>query len=370
MQAATYQTPIPYSDDIEHRPEGEDETIDKIISSMSHESAKVAEREGHTVRASHAKASAVLKGQLRVIDGLPAELRQGLFAEPRTFNVAVRLAQGPGENLSDSVSTHRGMAIKVFGVEGPKLPGHENETTQDFVFATGPVFPNADAAGFLGAIKGLEGGAGGTMPDAVKTAVSATAGTLNKVVKAVTGGDSPLLDFFGHAPRHPLVDCYYSQAALRYGDYVAKIVAVPVAPGQDALSRDPLDTSENPNTFRDATVEYFRNNNAEFEIRVQLCTNLDTMPVEDASVQWPEEESPYRPVARLMLPRQDAMSEARRIFFNEGMSFRPSHSLAAHRPLGSLMRARLRTYPALVKFRQGRNGNTTIEPTSLEQIPD
>jgi len=363
-------TPIPYSDAVETRPEGEDETIDGIIASMSHESEKVAAREGHTVRASHAKASAVLKGTLRVMEGLPPELAQGLFAAPGSYDVAVRLAQGPGENLPDRVSTHRGMAIKVFGVDGPKLPGHENGTTQDFVLATGPVFPNADAAAFLGAIKGLEKGAGGTMPDAVKAAVSATAGALNKVVKAVTGGDSPLLDFFGHAPRHPLVDCYYSQAALRYGDHVAKIVAVPVSPGQEALGRDPLDTSDNPDTFRDAAVSYFRGQDAEFEIRVQLCTNLETMPVEDASVQWSEDESPYRPVARLVLPRQEAMSEARHAFFNDRMSFRPSHSLAAHRPLGSLMRARLRTYQALAAFRQGRNGDRAVEPTGLEQIPD
>ena len=359
---------VRYSDDIEVRPEGEDETIDKIIASMTHESEKVADREHQVVRASHAKATALVKGQLRILDGLPPELRQGLFAEPRTYDVLVRMAQGPGEHLSDNVSTHRGLAIKVFGVEGEKLPGHESETTQDFVFATGPVFPNADAAGFLTAIKGLE--AGTRMPQPVKTAVSATSGAINTVVKAVTGGDSPLMDFFGHTPRHPLTDCYYSQAALRYGDYVAKIVAVPVSPGQDAISRDAMDTSANPNTFRDATVDYFRREGAEFEIRVQLCADLATMPVEDASVQWPEDASPYRPVARLVLPSQNAMSDTRRIFVEGGMSFRPSHSLAAHRPLGSLMRARLRTYHALVTFRQTRNGNPELEPAALEAIPN
>ena len=71
-----------------------------------------------------------------------------MFAAPRTHPVLVRLAQGPGELLSDSVSTHRGMAIKVFGAEGPKLPGHEGADTQDFVLATGPAFPQADASAF------------------------------------------------------------------------------------------------------------------------------------------------------------------------------------------------------------------------------
>ena len=360
---------VRYRDDLETIPDDEDRTIAAIIASMTHESEKVAAREHHAVRASHAKASALLKGELRVLDDLPPELRQGLFAIPRSYDVAVRMAQGPGEHLPDSVHTHRGMAIKVFGVEGDKLPGH-TEPTQDFVLATGPVFPNGDAASFLTAMKGLEVGAGGTMPDAVKAAVSATSGAINNVVRAVTGGDSPLMDFFGHTPRHPLTDFYYSQAALRYGDHVAKIVAVPIAPEQDALGRDAMDTHDNPNVFRDATVDYFRDHEAVFEIQVQLCTDLDTMPIEDASVRWPEDTSPYRTVARLTLPRQDAMGDARRLFMNDAMSFRPGHSLAAHRPLGSLMRARLSTYPALYAFRQRQNGNPQVEPKSLDAIPD
>ena len=356
-----------YSDDIETRPDGEDETIDKIIASMTHESQKVAAREGHTVRASHAKASAFLKGELRVLDGLPPELRQGLFAEPRSYPVAVRLAQGPGEHLPDSVSTHRGMAVKVLGAVGPKIAGHADDT-QDFVLATGPVFPNADAAGFLGALKGLEATAGGH--EMLKGVASSTARAVDKAVMAIKGDHSPLLDFFGHTPRHPLTDTYYSQAALRYGDHVAKLCAVPVSPAQDAIGDGPMDTAGRPDAFRDATVAFFGEAGAEFEIRVQLCTDLATMPVEDASVRWPEDASPYRAVARLVLPRQNALGEARRAFMTERMSFRPTHSLAAHRPLGSLMRARLRTYPALVAHRAGQNGAPPVEPTSLDQIPD
>jgi hypothetical protein len=358
---------IRYSDEVEVHPAGEDEAIAGIIAAMTHESRKVAAREGHTVRASHAKASAFLKGELRVLDGLPPELRQGLFAEPRTYPVAVRMAQGPGEHLPDSVSTHRGLAFKVLDAAGPKIDGHA-EDTQDFVLATGPVFPNPNAAAFLRAMKGIEATAGGR--ETLKEVVSNAARQLDKVVLAVKGDHSPLLDFFGHTPRHPLTDTYYSQAALRYGDYVAKICLVPVSPGQDALGDGPMDTSGRPDAFRDATVAYFGEAGAEFELRVQLCTDLASMPVEDASVRWPEDESPYRAVARLVLPRQDALGEARRAFMTERMSFRPAHSLAAHRPLGSLMRARLKTYPALAAHRRNHNGAEAAEPTSLDQIPD
>ena len=363
----TNQSYIRYSDAIEVPAAGEDETIAAIIASMIHESRKVAAREGHTVRASHAKASAFLKGDLRVLEGLPPDLRQGLFAEPNTYPVAVRLAQGPGEHLPDSVSTHRGLAIKVLGARGPKIEGHGDDT-QDFVLATGPVFPNADAAAFLQAMKGLEASAGGHAT--LKQVVSQAARQIDRVVTAVKGDHSPLLDFFGHTPRHPLCDTYYSQAALRYGDYVAKLSAVPVSPGQQALGDGPMDLSGRADAFRDATVAYFGEDDAEFEIRVQLCTDLKSMPIEDASVRWPEDESPYRPVARLTLPRQEADGAARRAFMTERLSFRPAHSLAAHRPLGSLMRARLKTYPALAAYRSGQNSVGTIEPVSLDQIPD
>ncbi len=56
---------------------------------------------------------------------LPPELAQGLLVNPEKFDVAIRFAQGPGETLGNRVSPHRGMAIKVFGVEGAKLPGHD-----------------------------------------------------------------------------------------------------------------------------------------------------------------------------------------------------------------------------------------------------
>ncbi|XYD09056.1 catalase family protein [Methylobacterium sp. NMS12] len=358
--------PIRYHDGIEVLAPDEAETIDGIIASMTHESEKTADRYGHAVRASHAKVSGVAVGELVIQPDLPPELRQGLFAQAGAHPVVVRFAQGPGEYLKDSVSTHRGMAIKVFDVEGEKLPGHDTPT-QDFVFATGPVFPNPDAKGFLGSMKQLE--AGTSAPEALKVAVSGAARAIDSVVKAVKGQSSPLLDFFGHEPLHPLAEPYYSQAALRYGNHVAKIAAFPASPVQSALAGEELHPGEDPNAFRHAVLNYLKGEAAVFEIRVQLCLDLNEMPVEDASKEWSEAASPYRTVARLVLPPQDGYSEARRTYADDVMSFRPAHSLAAHRPLGSLMRARLKTYQALSRFRHERNQAGEVEPTSVAQIP-
>lgn len=361
------QSYVRYSDSVEQPSADENDVIAQIIQSMTRESQTVAARDGHTVRASHAKSTGLLKGELRVLDGLPEPLRQGLFARPRTYPVVVRLAQGPGEVLSDSVSTHRGMAIKVFGVEGPKLAGHEGADTQDFVLATGPAFAQSSASTFLVAIKGLEKGTG--LPEVVKQAVSSTSRVTNAAIKAL-GGDSPTFGFFGHTKRSPLADAYFSQAALRHGDYIAKLGVFPVSPDLVALIDQTLDTSADPNAFRTAVVEHFRAKGAEFELRAQLCVDLERMPVEDASVPWPEDESPYVAVARIVLPPQNAYSPTRQAYFDEVLSFQPAHALAAHRPLGSLMRARLQTYQALSLYRHHQNSKSQVEPGAVDQVPD
>jgi len=86
------------------------------------------------------------------------------------------------------------------------------------------------------------------------------------------------------------------------------------------------------------------------------------MPIEDASVAWPEDQSPYVAVARLFVPQQNAWSAEGIKAIDEGMAFSPWHGLAAHRPLGSVMRARRPAYENSARFRAERNGCPIHEP--------
>jgi hypothetical protein len=353
-----------YSDSIESIQPDEQESIDGIIQGMMKQTDTVEKRDGHAVRASHAKSSACVIGELHVSD-LPPELAQGLFATPGTYPVAIRMAQGPGEKLGDRVSTHRGLSIKVFNVTGEKLQGHSDDT-QDFVLATGPTFPSGTAQGFLRDAKQI--GLATPMPEGLKSAVSSLARNMNRLLTKVTE-PSAKADFFGHPYSHPLADAYFSQAPMRFGDYVAKLGAVPVSAAQADLKEWTLDSKQDEDGFRHAAVDYFATHDAVFELRAQLWTNAQKQPIEDASVEWPVEESPYRTVGILRIPRQDAYSDARVEYFDEKMTFRPAHSLAAHRPLGSVMRARLQVYQALSKFRHEHNGVAVQNPGSIDEIP-
>ena len=356
-----------YRDDVEIVAPDEDKTFDRIIAVMREGGRITRERYGQAVRTSHAKAHGLLKGELRVLDNLPEPLRQGLFATPKTFPVVVRLSHVPGELLDDrKVSTPRGMAIKIFDAEGPKVAGHEGENTHDFVLDTGKAFIASDAKVFLAEITATE--AATPLPQAVKQAVSATSRAANAALNAV-GLNSATLDFYGHPKLHPLAEPYFTQAPIRYGDYIAKLGIFPDTSRLRALAEKTL-AIDDENGLRNAVVEFFRSNPAEFEVRVQLCTDLDAMPVEDASAEWPEDRSPYQPVARLVLPPQDAWSPARQASVDDGLSFAPSHSLAAHRPLGSIMRARMKAYAVLGSARRRENGNPVREPRSISEVPD
>jgi hypothetical protein len=357
---------LPYRDDIETPEPNEQESIDGIIAGMTQETRTVEKRDGHAVRASHAKSTACVIGELVVADDLPPELAQGLFAKPGRFAVAVRFAQGPGEKLGDRVSTHRGMAIKVFGVDGERLAGHD-APTQDFVLASGTTFPAGTAAGFLSQAKKI--GATTPMPEGVKSAAASVARNINRVLNAIGAGPSQTLDFYGHPFSHPLAETYFSQCPVRYGGHVAKLGAFPVAAEQRALADWRLDPHQDEDGFRHAAVDYFDGDEAVFELRAQLWTDADAQPIEDTSVDWPVADSPYRTIATIRLPRQAAYGPDRVRYFDEVMTFRPAHSLAAHRPLGGVMRARMQVYQALSDVRHRDTGIPAANTARIEDIP-
>ena len=53
---------------------------------------------------------------------------------------------------------------------------------------------------------------------------------------------------------------------------------------------------------------------------------------------------------------------------DEGLAFSPWHGLAAHRPLGSVMRARNTTYTNSAEFRGKHNGCPMHEPKAATDL--
>ena len=328
---------------------------------------KVFEDTGHAYRGVHAKSHGILRGELHVAPNLPAVLAQGVFAKCRSYPVVMRLSTVPGDILDDAVSTPRGVALKIIGVEGARLPSSENDVTQDFVLVNGPAFGTATAKAFAKNLK-LVAATTDRAPE-LKKVLSAVFRGAEKVSEALGHQSPTLLSLGGHPETHPLGDTYYSQAPVLYGDYIVKVALVPVSPQLIALKNAPVDLKGKPNGLRDALLKYFEAQGADWELRVQFCTDLKAMPIEDASKVWPEELSPYVTVGRVRVDPQTAWSQERSAAVDDSMSFSPWHGLAAHRPLGSVMRVRKVVYETAAKFRAERDRVSIAEPHNLDNFP-
>lgn len=361
-------SPLRYDASFETPEPDEADTINALIDTFRDIQQTTLQDYGHAVRSVHAKSHGLLRGELRVLDGLPPVLAQGLFARPGTYPVVLRLSTTPGDILDDNVSTPRGMAIKVLGVEGPRLPGSEDDVTQDFILVNGPAFLKPDLKSFLRSLKLLA--ATTDKAEGLKKVASAVLQTAEKAIERVGGESANLKSMGGHPETHLLGETFYSQAALLYGPYMAKVAVVPVSPQLAALTGAPLDLDGKPDGLRQAVVQYFGTHAAQWEVRVQLCTDRTSMPIEDASVVWPEDQSPYVAVARIEVPPQPAWSEARSAAIDDGLSFSPWHGLAAHRPLGAIMRARQAAYEMSAAFRGRHNKRPIREPRTIDDLPD
>jgi len=301
---------------------------------------------GSAQRFGNTKTFGVVRGEFTVLPDLPEQLRQGLFAAPATYPAWVRFS-GPGPYAPPDLEDlgQCSVGIKVMGVEGPKLAGDES-ATQDLILVSPASF---------------------VTPDIRENA------RLQRWVRA----KAPLgylLDPPGrhllhlamqllYSPMHtsPLEVQYYSNVPFLLGE--GRAVQYSLRPRARARTRIPAHPGEN--YLREAMVRTLAAADWSFDFLVQVQTDPHRMPVEDATVKWPERLSPYVPVARLRLPAQRFDSDPQ-LAFADVLRYNPWHSLPAHRPLGNSNRARRRMYAELADLRQAMNRAPHVEPTGAE----
>ena len=357
---------VHYGEDVEVRTDDEEELTAEILEIMATTNRRAFDRHRHAVRDAHAKSHGFLKGEL-VVPDLPSHLRQGVFARPSTYPVVIRLSSAPGDIHSDTIPAPRGMAIKIIGVEGERLLPQDAGRNQDFLLVNIPTLSFGTIGKYRQLIGLLEKNADN--PAFLQRAMAGVARGVEAAVEAVGIEPGATLRGLARDNDHLLGETYHSMAAVRFGDYIAKISAAPLSDNVRALTGKDVGTVGD-STMRDLVVEHFRNEGAEYQLRAQLCRDIDKMPVEDAAVLWPEGLSPHQPVATLRIPKQDAYSPARRVYGDDVLSFNPWHGVKAHQPLGSIMRVRIAAYERSTQRRHEGNAQPRVEPETIGEIPD
>ena len=368
-----------YSPDVEKPAADEQVIFDELSRTMQHITRSMAARYRHAYRPVHAKSHGVVVGTLKVLRNLPEHLAQGLFASMEPHTAILRFSTNPGDMLADNVSSPRAMAVKILNVEGEKTPNHTGDT-QDFVCVNGEAFSAPDPAGFLEQIKTFDKTL--NVPEGVKHVVSVVARGTNAVLSTV-GAESATLAGIGAPATHILGETFTTVAPLRFGDYVGKIAFAPSSESLKKLTGEHINLGADYNALEELIKKFFRHETAVWDVKVQLALVEDpsleekdkSFPIEKADTKWasqPHKDDPHSPwqtVATITADPQDSYSDARQLFVDEQLSFSPWHALAAHRPLGGIMRSRLKAYEEARKYRAQRNGREIVEPKSAEEIP-
>jgi hypothetical protein len=354
-----------YEPSVEQIQPGERKTIQAIMESIGRTNESSFTKWHRGIRQQHAKAHGFLKGELTVYDDLPEHLRQGMFAQARSYPIIVRLSSALGDIRSDRVRVARGFAIKVLGVDGARLPPEDNSTNQDLLLVNHKNY-FADAASYLPLQHQFERQP--KMPDFILRTVGLLARTATRIFNlAGLTAPSSVRALADHGD-NILGETFYSGAAIRFGDYIARLSMAPVSDSVRKLTGLPAHNEENE--MHDFVVDFFKKNTAEYELRAQLGKDLRHTPVENADVEWLDEISPQQPLARITLPQQQADSPARRAYGDEILSFDPWRCLAAHQPLGSIMRLRREVYRASSVFRHDKDQKRIHEPQHIAEFPD
>ena len=357
-----FNPPLPYTDDVETVPTDEAEDIQRVVAALEQILARHQAKSGQFQADVHVKTQGYAEGEFRVLPNLPDELAQGLFAHAAVYSAVARFSNAAPQAQPDILPDGRGLALQVRGVPGDMVATDAaHGGTQDFVMINHPVFFARNVKDFLRFEQVL------VQADDIPLATlqgALTAGAWNPLHwhwrEMLTVARIAV-----QIPAHPASQTYFSMAPIRYGNSVAKYRAKPAGDRRDTYLDLMTRLATQSDALCGALEQTLRTQEVLFEFQVQLRTSAWTMPVEDASVEWPESESPFRTVAHLLLPRQE-IDLLRRQQAYQNLAFNVWHAIAAHRPLGGINRVRRSVYPISAAWRRRQSETGEAAPSSSE----
>lgn len=316
-------------------PVEEAEAIATVRANIERQVRGDATSNGKARRDEHPKMHGCVKGVFEVLPSLPAVYAVGLFAMPKTYSAWIRFSNANPKPQDDNAGDGRGVGVKLLGVEGSR------SGTQDLLLMNAPRFFLRDA---VQALEFNQAGGGG-----VKfffPSFNPFRFRIHELLAAIA--------ITGAKMSNPLNARYWSVTPYLFGEAACKYSLIPVGKSahEDRIG---------PNFLHDNMTKSLAGGDAVFDFAIQL--RKSGMPIEDPTIEWREQDSPFVRVARLTIPSQ-TFDDDERLAFGENLSFTPWHGLDAHRPLGGVNRVRRGVYEAISALRHDLNGVVREEPVS------
>lgn len=299
--------------------------IQKIQTDQTHQRGQVDEQRGF-----HSKAHGCVYGWLQLYPDRDPRTRYGVFADGAgPWPLWVRYSNGVGWRDNDEHLDARGMAIKLMGVPGAKLVNEESQT-QDFLMTNSPTPVGANAVEFM------------------KFAHANSRGFVSGLVFTASHPRTAAPALLGTNPiPSAIAEQYWSGSAYHLGAHQA--VKLTAKPCSTERKREPDGRGDDRMT---ADLAAAADAGFCFRIYAQFQADPFLTPIEDASHEWTEEDSPLVPIGEITIPAQDT-AQPGRMEMCQSLSFNPWHAIAAHQPMGHINRARRFVYSASRAHRKG-----------------
>lgn len=296
---------------------------------------------GSFKRDAHAKCIGLLKAKFVVDDNIPKKYQVGIFEPKKEYPALIRISNSNPKILSDKFKDFRGFSIKLLGVEGEKCMNDE-KYTQDFLLVNNEIMPIGTWKLFHDAIYYTNK----SMPFifVFKLLMQHKMGVVIRSLRNMKNDTSPL-DIK-----------YFSTTPYKFGDEVVKYCIVPKSKYKSKLPK------KLTHRYLTKNMQVHLNNfEAVFDFMVQFRTDKVNMPINDASIKWDENKSPFIKLGEIRIPKQKFETK-QRFELSEVMSFSPGHSLLTHQPIGDINEGRMKIYKEMSKFRNKMNNKDIFEP--------
>ena len=324
----------------------------------------------HT-RDAHAKGYCALKAKFEILDNMPKEYAQGIYAKAGIHDAVIKFSNGAPKVAADAkLGLAQGLAIKVFDIPGKKLaPGEEDSTTFDYNLINVPIFfcNKIEDYAYISKLFLQMGdyfakGRLGKAKFAFDWLTNHSSRLPNKESFKTLAA---LGQFASIEPKNTLLYSFFSQGAVRHGDYMAKIRVQPTKAACKKITRRELDLATQSEAIRPLIIDEIREHDYMFELQIQLCRNLKKQPINELTKEWQESDAPFITVARLTIPCQDVPDDGH-FEIMENLSFTPFRCLEANRPIGNMQQSRLKAYQIASETRHKLNKVKRQEPESLK----
>lgn len=383
---------------LEDVPPGEAAQIDNIAALTVKQLENRYTGKPRVLRGVHPKDHGCVEAIFTVSEKLDPEYRVGVFKKPGAkFRAAIRFSNASTLVTPDSPQavgpdkkpvfgpepdrkpelTHgsRGMAIKLYDVDGERLVPGDGECTQDFLMINQPVFAFAnvedyevvsaliakddtDASLFFLRARPINPLTGAPNPQDVMARALKSLAIVREVQSLSVTPPAPMPPFtslpfpYQAPPLSPLDNSYFSAAPFLFGEGRAmKFCARPVNPMTGELG----DAISGENYLREAMAKRMSEAGGkdicfDFQVQVRKAEDLGDLKtqMENMCTLWEDE---FVTIARITIPPQDVSTPERKEFC-EKLFYTPWHGLADHQPLGGINRLRQKVYDTSAKERK------------------